>query len=51
LKKAVAVDAVTGQVLGSEGQPLESPSPGYDFRGSRAVDYLQLLTESGVAYN
>jgi hypothetical protein len=48
LKEAVAVDAVTGQVLGPDGRPLGSPAPGYDFRGSRAADYLQLLAESGL---
>lgn len=48
LKEAVAVDAVTGQVLGPDGRPLGSPAPGYDFRGSRAADYLQLLAERGL---
>ena len=48
LKEAVAVDAVTGQVLGPDGRPLGTPAPGYDFRGSRAADYLQLLAESGL---
>jgi len=33
LKKAVAVDAVTGQVLGSEGQPLERPVAGLRLSG------------------
>ncbi|HAG07122.1 MAG TPA: hypothetical protein DCL13_02990, partial [Peptococcaceae bacterium] len=48
LREAVAVDAVTGQVLGPDGRPLGSPASGYDFRGSQAADYLQLLAESGL---
>ncbi|MGI9952899.1 PepSY domain-containing protein [Moorellaceae bacterium AZ2] len=43
-----AVDAMTGEVLGPDGRPVDRGRTGYDFRGSWAAEALELLAESGL---